>query len=559
MMSRALAASAVALLLASASARAADTDFTVSQADYPDPGDATMAVEDRQSPDSIEIALLRDAFEHIKAGQTARLSGREDDARDEDRKSATILASFVDKYPSHRNRLVLLRMSTERFLNAREWEKAAETAQRMIADKDAKPVTKAIASRYAAGGWQMVAVTDMKSGKLPPLKLVPYGARQGQPAQPRVPDLPWRMFIEAADTYAKYKDADPTAKLSAEEKKARGGTDAAQLELIAAQVLFGYDNMEAAQRRFARLVNEFPGRADLMESAVPFYLDTFQFTGDKAGLKAALEKLEPAMTAESKRAISAAVAPGATDAQKKEAAVFAKLAAEVRDAAKGGDYSNAAELMASGDASAKQGQAADAAKRYAEAGALFEKFAADNKDNPDAPNALFNAGIAYDKAKDGKKAVAARQRLVNGYPEAKVIPQALLLLGQGLIGEKDYAGAAAAYTTYLEKAPQGAQRCMALQNAGYALTAAGKKADGLARYQAFSADATCTQDDPNAAARVLYETGKSLSEAKRDADARKVFQTLVDLKGVTGVVEKSYQADAAKRLKDGAKAPKAKK
>jgi len=295
-----------------AAGSAAAADFTVAQANFPDPGDATQAVEDRDRPDATEIALLRDGYEHVKAGQIARLSGREDEARLEDKLAAGFLVGFVDKYPSHRNRLIFLRMATERYLSAREWEKAAETAQRLISDKDAKPVTKAIGARYGAGGWQMVAVTDMKAGKIPPLKLVPYAARKGVPPSPRVPDLPWRMFVENADTYAKNREADPTLKLTPEEQRAAGGADAAQLELIAAQVEFGYDNMEDAQRRFAKLIADNPSRADLMESAVPFYLDSFQFTKDKAALEAALARIEPQMAAEAARSAGQAAAPGAT-------------------------------------------------------------------------------------------------------------------------------------------------------------------------------------------------------------------------------------------------------
>jgi tetratricopeptide (TPR) repeat protein len=205
--------------------------------------------------------------------------------------------------------------------------------------------------------------------------------------------------------------------------------------------------------------------------------------------------------------------------------------------------------MAFGDVAAKEGKAADATARYKEAAARFEKYAAANKDSPDAANALFNAGLAYDKAKDGKGAVSARERLLASYPDAKVAGSTYVLLGQGLWNEGNFAGAAAAYDKYLERWPEGAQHCLALQNAGYALQKAGKKADALQRFQKFAGEPACTKDDPNMAARVLYETGKSLAEAKRPAEAKKVFQTLVGLQGVTGVVEKSYQTDAAQRIK----------
>ena len=42
---------------------------------------------------------------------------------------------------------------------------------------------------------------------------------------------------------------------------------------------------------------------------------------------------------------------------------------------------------------------------------LFQKFAAEQPDSPDAPNALFNAALAWDKAKEPKRAIAEGKRL----------------------------------------------------------------------------------------------------------------------------------------------------
>ena len=56
----------------------------------------------------------------------------------------------------------------------------------MIVDPKAQPVTKAIGARYASGAWQMVAIQEMRSGKIPQLKLQPSTARGVRRAQPRV-------------------------------------------------------------------------------------------------------------------------------------------------------------------------------------------------------------------------------------------------------------------------------------------------------------------------------------------------------------------------------------
>jgi TolA-binding protein len=355
------------------------------------------------------------------------------------------------------------------------------------------------------------------------------------------------MFVEAADVYAANWQADPTAKLTAEERKVQGGTDLGQLQLIAAQVEFGYDNIEDAQKRFGQIIEMHPSRADLLETAVPYYLDTFKILKDPKGLEAAVARIEPSIAAEAKKAAEAAAAPNATEEQKKNAALLAKIATELKEGAKGGEYNEAGALLAKADAAAKEGKP-EAAAQYREAAALYEKFAAGNKTSPDAPSALFNAAIALDKAKDGKRAVAVREQILKDYPDAKVIPQTLLLLGSTLAASREYAASAKYNEEYLRRWPETPQRCVAMQNLGVALQETKRPAEAAAVYVKFATDQGCG-DDVNTTARVLYSAAKMQVEAKKPADAKKTLQTLVGLKGVTDPVAKSYQADAADRLK----------
>jgi hypothetical protein len=542
------AAAALTVALAPALARAQDQSLILAQADYKDPGSPEEAVDSKIRADATELALLKDAYNHIDRAMRDRLSGKLDSADAEDRIAADNLISFVNRYPNHRLHIVFLRMASARYLGAKDWEAAAEAAQRMLADPKAQPVTKAIGARYASGAWQMLAITEMRSGKIPQLKLQPSSARGGAAHKPRPLDRAWKMFVESADIYEANRDADPSSKLSAEERKAQGGADLGQLQLIAAQVEFGYDNIEDAQRRFARVIEMHPSRADLLETAVPYYLDSFRILNDQKGLEAAAARIEPAIAAEAKKAAAAAAAPGATEEQKKGAASLAKLATELKEGSTGSDYNQAALMMGRADAMAKGGVEGSAAM-YRDSAALYEKFAAANRTNPDAPSALFNAAIAYDKAKDGKKAVAVRESLVKDYPDAKVIQQTLLLLGSNLAASREYAASARYNQEFLTRWPDAPQRCMAMQNLGVALQETRKPADAAAVYIKFASDPGCGGEDPNTTARVLYSAAKMQVDAKKPADAKKTLQSLVALKGVTDPVAKSYQADAADRLK----------
>jgi TolA-binding protein len=547
---RVFAAAAVfALVVALAPAASAqDQSLVFAQADYREPSSPEEAQDSKLHADSTELALLKDVFVHVDRAMRDRMSGKLDSAAAEDKIGADNLNSFVNKYPSHRLRIVFLRMIADRYLGSKDWELAAEAAQRMIFDPKATPVTKAIGARYASGAWQMLAIQEMRSGKIPPLKLKPSSARGGEAPRPRTLDRPWKMFVEDADLYETYRDADPTSKYSPEQRQAQGGTDLGQLQLISAQVEFGYDNIEDAQRRFAKLIEMHPSRADLLETAVPYYLDTFRILKDQKGLEAAAAKIEPALAAQAKKAAEVAAAPGATEEQKKTAATFAKLASDLKEGTKGGEYNQAGALMGKADAAAKEGKP-EAAALYRESAALYEKFAAANKASPDAPNALFNAAIAHDKAKDSKKAVAVREQLLKDYPEAKVVQQTYLLLGSSLAASREYAASVKYNQEYLNRWPEAPQRCVAMQNLGVALQETKRPADAAAVYVKFANDPGCAAEDPNSTARVLYSAAKMQVDAKKPADAKKTMQLLVALKGVTDPVARSYQADAADRLK----------
>ncbi len=539
---------AIAAALAPAVAPAQDQSLIFAQADHREPSSPEEAQDSKIQADATELALLKDVYIHLDRAMRDRLSGKLDAAAAEDRIGADNLVSFVGKYPSHRLRIVFLRMAAARYLGAKEWELAAEAAQRMMVDPKATGVTKAIGARYASGAWQMLAIQEMRSGKIPQLKLQPSTARGGAAPVPRPLDRPWKLFVESADIYEANRDADPTSKLTAEERKVQGGTDLGQLQLIAAQVEFGYDNIEDAQRRFGKVIDMHPSRGDLLETAVPYYLDTFRILKDPKGLEAAAARLEPVLAAAAKKAGDDAAAPGAGEEQKKSAAALAKLATELKEGSTGSDYNQAGLLMGKADAMAKAG-VPGSAEMYRQSAGLYEKFAAGNRTSPDAPSALFNAAIAHDKAGDKKQAVAVRERLVRDYPDAKVIQQTLLLLGANLAASREYAASAKYNQEYLNRWPEAPQRCLAMQNLGVALQETKKPVDAANVYVKFANDPGCAGEDPNITARILYSAAKMQADSKKTADVKKTLQALVALKGVTDPVARSYQADAADRLK----------
>ena len=156
----------------------------------------------------------------------------------------------------------------------------------------------------------------------------------------------------------------------------------------------GYNNIEDTQRRFRKLIERYPSRADILEGTFPYYLDSLDIFKNTQGLEAAVAKVEPGVAAAAKQAAEQAAAPGASEEAKKASATLTQLATELRNASRASNYAAAAALIAEkGDAAPRNGKTAP--PEFAQARrALREVHKQENKASPDTPNALFDAGIA---------------------------------------------------------------------------------------------------------------------------------------------------------------------
>ncbi len=500
------------------------------QADYLRPGRA-------QFSDDAQRAIIDDAIVHGDRADQAAMAGNLDQSRAENRLAADGLAKFVDTFPSSDYRMVLRAQAAERYLRAQEFEKAAAQAQLVIDDPEARDVSKAIGSRLAVTAWQTVANAEGRAGTIDPPRIVTADRRKGQEPKPRVPPDPWKRFIENADRYQLVARADPMSSLSPAERQRRGGVDPAQLALVAAEVEFGYDNLEDARRRFEAIMQTWPSRADVMESAVPYYLQTFLLKKDDAGYEAGVGKALAVVKPEAAKTAVAVKAAGAPEETRKAAEIWARLQGDLEKQQQGAGFTAAERLLA--------------AEKYPEAAAAFEKFASDSPTHPDAPNALYNAGVAWDKAKDAKKATAARAALLERYGDSRVAPQATLAQASALTKRGENAAAQKLYQHYLDKWGQGPQRCLALQNMGVAYESLGKKLDAAKSYQVFARDAACLKEDPNNAARVVYHAAILFGDTRKKSDAQEMFRVAAGMQGVTDTVARSQVDDARQRVKKG--------
>jgi TolA-binding protein len=470
--------------------------------------------------DDIERGFLQNIVTHHQAGAMAATSGAMDQARAEWGTEAQAMAEFADKFPSSDWSISFRFNAAKYFFYARKDDRAAEQADKLLLDKRANDTSRAMAAKLAFAAMNTVAMGSVKAGTLEPLRLALWEQRRTVPLNPRPAPREWRMVVEYADTYVKLAESDPDMKKAPKERFLSIGPG--QVALSAAQIDYAFDNMEAAQGRFARLIETWPAEAET--PMVATYLSTFSALKDQAGLEAALPKV--------KSQVSAAMAK-ASDAATKEA--LAKTLEQLTLLEVDNAYNRAMQLLDGG--------------QFAESAAAFEAFAAANPTNPNVSLALFNGAIAWDKANQGDKAAALREQVLARFPASKEAENAMPVLAayRSKHGKKDEA--VALYRDFIDKFPDSANRCNAAYNIGATLDEAGKPVDAARAYVKFASEPRCARADPNAAAKLLYRAAENFEKAGKMPEARKAYQACTEVTGVTDVVAKSNLAEARKRAK----------
>jgi outer membrane protein assembly factor BamD (BamD/ComL family) len=472
--------------------------------------------------DETERALVDEAQARQTAGRKLVEEGNLEEARAEFGAAAERYARFADSYPSSEWRVAFRYKAAEFHLFAQQHDRAAAQADKVLADPAASDVTRAMTAQLAAVAWRGVAVQRIKAGELEPTKLARADERAGAPLSPRSPAEPWRRFIAAVDAYLPVWQKHPeAAKRPSDRNLALTPWHGA---LIAAEIEYSCDNMEAAQRRLEAVIASWPGEADVMESAVPLLLQTFIARGDDAGFGAAKDRVKKVLEEQGSKAGEPRAKEG-----------FSKLREQVVRLEQARDFAAAKRLMEGGKA--------------AEAAEGFEHFAADHGAATDAPVALFNAAQAWDAAGKPERAMAAREKLVASYGDSKVAPLAALFLANGASKREDHAAAARYYGAYIDRWPDAPNRCLALQNVGYELDVQGEKAGAAERYLAFGTDARCAKERPNEAAKALYRSGKLLIDAKQKAKAKDAFEAATRVDGVTDPTAQRQIEDAKRQIK----------
>jgi hypothetical protein len=447
--------------------------------------------------DPAQLAYGR-AWEGRKRGDAARDAGNLEQARTDWTSAAEELLA-AERAGASGWRLPLGYRAAELLFRSGNGERAAELAARVARDPAADERSRALAWHLAAAAHASDAADLAGAGKLPPVKVLFAEQRGPEPLSPRPPPGAWKSFVDATDAYLAVSEADPDLALPAADQPL---PPPQRLALAAARATFAFDDLAEARRRLEALLDRWPGDADVVQEATPLYLQTFLVQGDRAGYQAGAARVRQLLEAQA----GAAEARG--DARGKEA--FARALEELQRQESAAAFAAAQRLLDAG--------------KPAEAAQAYEAIATEGAPS-DAAGALHNAAIAWDRASDPARAAAARERIVRERPEAKVAPSATLQLAAYQSRKGDHATAARLYGEFLERWPDHANRCIAMQNVASELDTARKGGDAGERYLAFGKDPACARSDPALAltalrrAKVLLEAAGKPARAKEAAAA----------------------------------------
>ena len=492
-------AAAVLTTLACATTTAGKGSGDGGGAKIPRGGRLHLAGEPMPVPNVMPEGEIRERYrEALMAEQRAHEAddaGKKGEARAAYVQAADGFLGFVNKYTGTNWDEAFRYHAATLYEEAGRLPQAVSTAE-TLAENAKDPMSKAL-------GWLLSANARVKVKDLRPLRVIALEDRK-EPPTPKEPPSVWKSFTDAA---REALAAPPLAVVGEEPKRT---PNLAQVVLVAGQAEFAFDRFEPARALLGAAIDRSATEPEVFAAAAPLYLRTWADAGDVAGYEAALAKLR-----------AEAGEPGGPRAKALASAEFS-----IR-------YGLARKLVDQGE--------------FAEAALAFEALAASGAG--DAAPALDGAAFAQEKAGDLKKAAALRERLLAEHKDAEGAPAATLGLASLRSRLGDHAAAAKAYEAYLQRWPEGPQRCAALRNSAIATDQAEQWLEAAQRWQRFGADAPCTKDAADAAVLAHHRAGLLYGFVKKKAEAKAAFQAALAVEGATGAEAQAALADAKKRAK----------
>ena len=272
----------------------------------------------------------------------------------------------------------------------------------------------------------------------------------------------------------------------------------------------------------------YPSRADLLETAVPYYLDSFRHPeGTRRGSRRPSRRSSRASQRRPRRPPRPPPPRVRRDEQKKAAATLTRLATELKEGSRG---ASTPARRARADGEGRRGSPRTASPRpaadYARPARTFEKYAAREQDEPRrAQRYSSTPGSPTTRPRTRRRPWPSARQLVKGTRTPRWRPADHLLLGRDLAAAREYA-ASAKYNQRVPDPLAGGAAPLRSPRRTWAWPSRRRRSRPT-RPAATSGSRTTRPARAriaNATARILYSAAKMQSDAKKPAEAKKTLQ-----------------------------------
>jgi TolA-binding protein len=362
----------------------------------------------REAAQLARNALYDDAVRHHQVAQNLRqqaldsndaeLLGR---ARDEYNLAAQGYRAYLEQYPNDPDAYEIGYNLAEAMYFSGQFREAAE-AYAQVRDSNLDDRFRAQAAFRAVKALEEIVAAETAAGRLsiPEQPPAPTGTPPAVAAQP-IPEL-LRQLNDARDVHARLlpdSGRNPT------------------FQYQTAQVFYRFGNWEEARRRFADIYQRY-----CTTNAVGFY--AWQNLVDMAGALNQLDEAERlAQTQIERQCTAAADDTQVADAGQSGAQGLANPTKAAEVIMVSAQFQHAAERFKQASTAEEQNQA-NARQLYEESADMFTKAVERSPEHVEAPNALNNAALAYEKTDRFDSAMQVWRRIVDEYPESQFVDTA---------------------------------------------------------------------------------------------------------------------------------------
>ncbi len=442
------------------------------------------AMQNADDPDAVKAAqeMALDSlkqwayYQHAQAQRYAELE-ETDKARTFYKAAAKAYDDFLKKFPHDKEAYVLTYRMADANYWAGDYVKAAPIFVSVRDDKSNKEYFDQSSEAVVLCYWEMIESEGERLTQTEEEYQVKQEERlKGQTDKNEIPKLK-QQYIEAGDFYVQ----------NSKSPRNREG-----IAYNIAEILFEYNHLEGARKRYIDLIQRFPKGERAVASAKRI-VDTYTITQDWVRVAEWSEKIammelgegeeRGRMQAEMKRIRGSAIASYAFELQKR--------------------------------------------KEFEKAAAQFLKAVAQDPGHKDASAMLYNAAANYSAANRPAKAMELFERMVNEYPQAEFAAESLFYVAENAYRSFNFDKSSAAFARLYRDYPniEDKRKCQAIYAHAQVMefNHEYKKSAGI--YEKYSRDCSKIEND---AAVTLFQAGGIYEKLEDWRNMTRVYESFVD-------------------------------